>query len=130
MGLMPSSRKTCGCPGNTYCMHGGPDKNHGHIPFRSSILPKTYESIDESWQPRVISSFTTEEKLIAFERLHQDAINHYNEAMADPNVADNPGDLNYYYEQIMELLGEGVWEALAARAQDATCPEELYTVEW
>lgn len=30
--MIPDTRKPCGCPGDTYCLHGGPEAVHSEAP--------------------------------------------------------------------------------------------------
>lgn len=62
------------------------------------------------WKPRPASEYTAEEKAAAFDKFHKLAMEQWETRQKDSfGVKDME---HWCYEQVMELLGEGVWKAM------------------
>lgn len=65
------------------------------------------------WEPRRAEEYTVEEKVAAFNQLHESALAHYNGIKTGDIHEDNDDD-HYIFEAVMELLSrpeQKVWVA-------------------
>lgn len=65
--------------------------------------------------PKTVTDFTIDEKLLAFDRLHEMAL----QAFIDISEGLEDDDTEHYiYESVMQLLGPGVWDAVNKLLKD------------
>jgi hypothetical protein len=60
----------------------------------------------EPWRPKYHHEFTAAEKTVAFNKLHDLAMDHYSKVHDGKRDEDAT---QFIFEAVMELLGEGVW---------------------
>lgn len=66
--------------------------------------------------PKQLEEISAKEKIEAFDRLYDQAMDHFNDIM---NHTENDDAEHYIYEAVMELLGKQVWTAINAALRDS-----------
>lgn len=62
------------------------------------------------WKPTPANEISVDEKCAAFDRLHEQAMEHFNSISEQGYADDDSG--HYMYEEVMKLLGKDVFKAM------------------
>lgn len=62
-----------------------------------------------SWQPKLASDYSSEEKCLQFDKLHKMALEHFKAVKDNHHKEDDTS--NWFFEALMNLLGKDVWKA-------------------
>lgn len=69
------------------------------------------------FKPKTISEYTAEQKVAIFDKFLIEATEYFNGLMTGEIHDDNDCE-HYFYEDVVSLLGDGVWDAINNREED------------